>query len=179
MCAMGGGLKCPCTESEDHSGAGGKANEVGEVGREGGTAVPGVSLTITPRPVVWAEGHLCSRLPRGLCEPPLRPCAKTAGRWWVQLTCLADWPSFILDEDNLQCFRVWTLPTPLFGFAFVFLAWWNKTLLKQWRPSSCNLPHDLSALIESFRFLSKSSLLSGKKQSWYLYRPRTSWWEKA
>ena len=52
MCAMGGGLKCPCTEIEDHSGAGGKANEVGEVGREGGTAVPGVSLTITPRPVV-------------------------------------------------------------------------------------------------------------------------------
>ena len=111
--------------------------------------------------------------------PETYGCAKTAGRWWVQLTCLADWPSFILDEDNSQCFRVWTLPTPLFGFAFAFLAWWNKTLLKQWRPSPCNLPHDLAALIEGFRFLSKSSLLSGKKQSWYLYRPRTSWWEKA
>ena len=58
--------------------------------------------------------------------------------------------------------------TPLSGFAFAFLAWWNKTLLKQRRPSPCNLLYDLTALIVSGSLASLHCFLAKSKAGIYL-----------
>lgn len=112
--------------------------------------------------------------------PAIRGCTKTAGRWCVWLTCLADWVWFILNKRKLRVLYDIYRTCSSVRFCFAFLAWWrwNKTLLKRLRYFRRNSLRDLRALTECFRFLSKSSLLSGKKQSRYLYRPRTSWLDK-